>query len=173
MGPIIAELTRFDREELRERTHPDVGPASLHAALVSGGAGISTYAPSCTLQVERRTLPGETVEKVLEELERIVAGSGQEAKIDIFFSREPLECDRGALVARSTRGAVMAVTGDALEETGVAYWTDAAIFAAAGIPALIYGPAGEGAHAAVEWVSLTSVVSTAKVLVEAARRFCG
>jgi acetylornithine deacetylase len=50
---------------------------------------------------------------------------------------------------------------------------DAAIFAAAGIPTVNYGPAGEGAHAAVEWVDVESVITTARVLLESARRFCG
>jgi len=48
---------------------------------------------------------------------------------------------------------------------------DSALFAAAGFPAVNYGPAGEGAHAAVEWVDLDSVVSCAQVLAEAARQF--
>jgi acetylornithine deacetylase len=48
---------------------------------------------------------------------------------------------------------------------------DAAIFAAAGIPTVNYGPSGEGAHADVEWVAVGSLVSTARVLVESARRF--
>lgn len=176
MGNIIAGLKRFDQEELRQRPRPrpspDVGPASLHAALVKGGVGISTYAPSCELQVERRTLPGETVEGVVEELERIVARSGEEARIEAFFDRQPLVCDPGSKLASCVRDSAIAELGEAPEETGVAYWTDAAIFAAAGIPALNYGPGGDGAHAAVEWVSLSSVVSTAKVLAEAARRFC-
>jgi acetylornithine deacetylase len=58
MGRIIAALDEFDRTILRARTHPLVGAASQHCATVHGGAGLSTYAPSCTLQVERRTLPG-------------------------------------------------------------------------------------------------------------------
>jgi acetylornithine deacetylase len=49
---------------------------------------------------------------------------------------------------------------------------DAAVFAEAGIPAVNYGPAGEGAHADVEWVDVESVVTTSRVLVEAARQFC-
>ena len=37
---------------------------------------------------------------------------------------------------------------------GASYWADAAFIAAAGIPTVMFGPAGEGAHAAEEWVSL-------------------
>ena len=54
----------------------------------------------------------------------------------------------------------------------MSYWMDAALFAAAGIPTVNYGPSGAGAHEAVEWVDLDSVVSCAQVLVETARRFC-
>ena len=38
MGRIITALERFDREVLRQRAHPLVGPASMHCALVQGGA---------------------------------------------------------------------------------------------------------------------------------------
>jgi acetylornithine deacetylase len=48
---------------------------------------------------------------------------------------------------------------------------DAALFAEAGIATVNYGPSGEGAHEAVEWVDLGSVVTCAEVLVETARRF--
>jgi len=40
------------------------------------------------------------------------------------------------------------------------------------VSTVIYGPTGAGAHEAVEWVSLASVVHTARILVDAARRFC-
>ncbi len=171
MGRIIAELERLDGEDLRSRTHPDLGPGSLHCATVEGGSGISTYALECRLQVERRTLPGETPEQVARELQDAVRAAGEEASIDCFFHRTPMECDPNARIARCVRDATQAVNGEAPEETGVAYWTDAAIFDAAGIPTLNYGPAGAGAHAAVEWVDLDSVVGCARVLGEAARRF--
>ena len=49
---------------------------------------------------------------------------------------------------------------------------DAALFHAAGFPTVNYGHGGAGAHEAVEWVDLNSVVSSALVLAETARRFC-
>jgi acetylornithine deacetylase len=69
------------------------------------------------------------------------------------------------------RDAVAEVVGREPVEAGVAFWMDAAVFAQAGIPTVNYGPTGEGAHAAVEWVDLASVVTCARVLVNAARRF--
>ncbi len=64
------------------------------------------------------------------------------------------------------------MSGSVPADAGVAYWMDAAIFAAAGIPTVDYGPTGAGAHEAVEWVDLASVVECARVLVGAARLFC-
>ncbi len=172
MGRIIAALEQFDRQVLRKRVHPLVGPASMHCALIQGGTGLSTYAPECRLKVERRTLPGETAQQVVRELEEVVRQVGEETGVRCFFDRSPLLCDREAPVARCLRDAVSAVTGRTPAEAGVAYWMDAAIFAAAGIPAVNYGPSGAGAHEAVEWVDLDSVVTCAQILVEAARRFC-
>jgi len=172
MGRIIAALEEFDQRELRARVHPLVGPASLHCALIQGGSGLSTYSEKCALKVERRTLPGETPDQVLRELNEVVREVGEEAEINCLLERSPLACDRDAKVAACVRDATYLVTGKRPEETGVAYWMDAAVFAAAGIPTVNYGPGGAGAHEAVEWVDLDSVVSCAQVLVEAARCLC-
>jgi acetylornithine deacetylase len=172
MGRIIAALERFDQETLRARSHPLVGPASMHCALVQGGVGLSTYAPECRLTVERRTLPGETGAQVLRELEGVVRAAGEEAELTLRLEQAPLACDPEERVARCVREGAEAITGSPPAEEGVAYWMDSAIFAEAGIPAVDYGPAGAGAHEAVEWVDLDSVVTCARVLVESARRFC-
>jgi acetylornithine deacetylase len=171
MGRIIAALEQFDQQELRRRVHPLVGPASQHCSLVQGGTGLSTYAEECRLHVERRTLPGETPEQVLREVEEVIQRAGEEAAVRSSLDRPPLTCDRNAKIARCLREAARAVTGQTPEEAGVAYWMDAALFAAAGIPTVNYGPAGAGAHEAVEWVDLDSVFSCAQVLAETARHY--
>jgi acetylornithine deacetylase len=171
MGRILAALDEFDRRELRGRTHSLVGPASLHASRIDGGVGLSTYAPSCTLQIERRTLPGETAEQAVREVEDVVRGAGEEARVTCVFSRTPLPPEPDSRVARAARLGVRKVTGADAVEAGVGYWMDAAVFAQAGIPAVDFGPRGEGAHEAVEWVALGSVVECAHVLVETARAF--
>jgi acetylornithine deacetylase len=173
MGRIIAALDRFDQQELRRRTHPLVGAASQHCSLVQGGSGLSTYAEECTLKLERRTLPGETPEQVLEELKHVVRSAGEEAEVRPLLHQPPLSCDTDSRIAACVREAATSVTGRAPEVAGVGYWMDAALFAAAGISTVNYGPGGAGAHEAVEWVDLDSVVTCAHVLVKTAWNFCG
>ena len=171
MGRIVAALEEFDGGVLRSREHPLVGPASMHCATIQGGTGLTTYAPECELKIERRTLPGETPEGVLEELRRVVAKVGEKAEITLDFARPSLTCDPRSAIVRSVQGAAASLAGSPPKEIGVGYWTDAAIFANAGIPSVIYGPSGAGAHEAVEWAESASVVRCAEVLFEAARRF--
>ena len=173
MGRIICALDRFDHQELRSRTHPLLGSASQHCSLIQGGSGLSTYAEECTLKVERRTLPGETPEQILKELEEVIRSAGEEADVRLLLDRPPLSCDADAKIVTSLREAMTSVTGRSPEVAGVGYWMDAALFAAAGIPTANYGPSGAGAHEAVEWVELDSVVTCAEVLVKTAWTFCG
>jgi acetylornithine deacetylase len=172
MARVITALDDFDLHELRPRMHPLLGPASMHCSVISGGSGISTYAAGCTLQVERRTLPGESPDQVLQEVRGVLARSGVPATVRITLDRPPLVCERDAEIARAVRAAAQGVTGREPEECGVAYWMDAAVFANAGIPTVNIGAAGAGAHAAEEWVDLDSAVENARVLEAAARRFC-
>jgi acetylornithine deacetylase len=51
----------------------------------------------------------------------------------------------------------------------VSYWADAAFIAAAGIPTVMFGASGEGAHALSEWVSIPDTITLTRILVEAAR----
>jgi len=174
MGRIVAALDEFDRRVLRARTAPLLGPASLHCGLIEGGTGLSTYAESCRAKIERRTLPGETAERVLGELREVARDAGEPAaEVPLLLERSPLMTPADAPIASAVRSAATAVLGSAPEEIGVAYWMDAAIFGAAGIPTVDFGPAGAGAHESVEWVELDSVVDCARVLVETARTFCG
>ena len=171
MAKIITALERFDQNELRNRTHPLVGAASQLCSLIRGGTGLSTYAGKCVLSVERRTLPGESPERVVEEIEEVIRSTGEQDEVRLVLDRPPLSCDGDSKIAWSLRQAVINVTGQAPETAGVSYWMDAALFAAAGIPTVNYGPSGDGAHEAIEWVDLNSVATTAQILVETARRF--
>jgi acetylornithine deacetylase len=169
MGPVLTSLGDLD-ESLRaaRKPHPLLGGASVHASLIEGGTELSTYPGRCVLVVERRTVPGETVEQVEEEL-REIAG---EASVRTLFVREPMETPRDAPIVEALSRNARPLLGGPPEIVGVPYWTDAALFAAAGIPSVVFGPGGEGAHAETEWVELADVERTAEIVLTTAAEFC-
>ena len=174
-GPVLVALEGLD-ERLRGRRHPTLGTGSLHASLITGGVEASTIPDRCVLTIERRTLPGETTADVEEEVAELLSGCraadpALDATSRTTLSRPPFETDRGTPVVGAVTEAAASVLGRPPAVTGVSYWADSALIAAAGIPTVLFGPGGDGAHAATEWVSLSETVACARTLAATAARF--
>jgi acetylornithine deacetylase/succinyl-diaminopimelate desuccinylase-like protein len=161
-GPILTGLGELDAA-LAARTHPLLGRGSVHASLIEGGAEMSSYPGRCTIGLERRTLPGETAADVEAEIERIIGDATQRT----LLVREPFAVDPDAEIVR----AVAEVAGGP-KLAGAPYWADAAFIAAAGIPTVMYGASGAGAHAVEEWVSVDDSVAVTATLIAVAERLC-
>ncbi|CAN5815532.1 ArgE/DapE family deacylase [soil metagenome] len=177
MGRVLAELAIL-QEELRFRDpHPLIGTPSLHAATIQGGTGLSTYAAHCVLQVERRTVPGEKVDEVVDEFRRLLERLSEKdpafrAELRVLMNREPFEVGSdGPLLAALEQGAAE-VIGRA-PHVGESFWMDAALLSAAGIETVVIGPDGGGAHADEEWVDLESLELLAATLASTALLYCG
>jgi acetylornithine deacetylase len=175
-GPILVALADLDAR-LRARPHPRLGPGTLHASLISGGREESTIPDRCVLTFERRTLPGETADDVERDVTELLARC-RRADPDLRVAhrtalvREPFEVADTAPIVTAVTDAATEVLGHRPELTGVSYWADAAFIAAAGIPTVLFGPAGDGAHAEVEWVSIDATVACARTLTSVAAHIC-
>jgi acetylornithine deacetylase len=157
--------------------HALLGPGSVHASLIEGGQELSSYPERCLVQLERRTVPGEDADLVAGQVRELVEEAAQadpelRAEVRTTLVRPPFEIGTDAEIVRVVLGHAELVLGRAPSVIGWAAWMDSAILAGAGIPTVIFGPGGEGAHAVVEWVDLASVERCAEVLVAAAREFC-
>jgi len=177
MGRFLAELDKLEQELLRREGHPLTGPPSLHAARLRGGKEVSIYAASCLLQIERRTAPGETVDGVTAELQKIIdrlaaQDSTFKATVAPIFWRAPFEVDSEAPIVKILDKALRGRLGYHPVHTGQTFWTDAALLAEAGIETVLLGPKGYGLHSAEEWVELESVLDLAYVLAETAINYC-
>ena len=95
------------------------------------------------------------------------------ATVRPVLTRQGWETQPGSAITEIVGRAAEGVIGRATERVGAPYWMDTSLLGAAGIDAIVFGPLGEGAHAAVEWVDLESVRKTAEVLVRTAVDFCG
>lgn len=156
--------------ELADRPgHPLLGSASVHASMISGGEERSSYPAECRIAVEWRTLPGEDAGTVERELRRILDEIARRVpdfayRIEMGLERSPFEADRESPLVQSTLRIVEEETGAPPVIRGEPFWTDCALYADAGIPVVLFGAAGDGAHAATEWVSLESVETVTRVL---------
>ncbi len=178
MGRFLGQLDVLEQELRRSPGHPLVGPPSLHAAVLRGGTGASTYAAKCRLEVERRTIPGETESKVVGEVQQIVDQLAQrdatfEARVRPLLTRAPFEVSRSAAIVQTVTGAATEVLGRQPPYVGQTPWMDAAFLAQREIETVVLGAAGGGAHAREEWVEIDSVMKLADILARAAVAYCG
>jgi acetylornithine deacetylase len=165
MGHVLVAIEELDRSLQERPPHPLLGTGSVHASLIEGGQEYSSYPARCALSGERRTIPGERREEVEAELRALLGDSG--GSISFPFGRDPMEVPRETEIVR----AIQARLGSD-EVHGAPFWTDAALFTEAGIPAVLFGPSGDGAHAAVEWVELASLERCRDLYVAVAADFC-
>ena len=177
MGRFLVALEGLERELRTRSPHPLVGPPSLHAALLEGGSGLSTYAARSVVRIERRTIPGETEAGAVSEIEALLAALRREdpslqISLRTFFSRDSFEIGPLAGIVQTLDAAAKTVLPAPPVHMGDTPWMDSALTAGAGIETVVFGPHGTGAHAAEEWVDVESVVQTANVLAATAGTWC-
>jgi acetylornithine deacetylase len=177
MGRVLTVLDALDRKLAQLTPHPLLGTASLHASLIEGGHELSSYPAECRLQLERRTLPGESDAQIEAEIRGVLEALALRdaefrATCRMMASRAPYQISPDAPIAAAAAEAIRRVTGG-VEHCGMPFWTDTALLAAAGIPGVVFGPRGQGMHGAEEYVELESVTACAEVLRELMLKWCG
>jgi acetylornithine deacetylase len=178
MGRVLGRLDKLEQELRARPPHALVGPPSLHAPILRGGGELSTYSARCQLNIERRTVPGETEAQVLQEVsllldELAVADPTFQASVRCLLTRNAFEVSAEASIVRAVRAAATRHLGRAPALIGKPFWMDSAILADAGVETTVIGPIGAGAHTADEWVDLQSLECLAAILADAAVAYCG
>jgi acetylornithine deacetylase len=168
MGRILARLDALDRDLQARPGQPLLGTASLHAGTIRGGTEMSVYPASCVLQIERRTLPGEPLDIAVDEGIAIAddaLGSNPDFTVDVrlLLARPAYRTPEGAAIIRHLAAAASARLGSCAQ-SGVSFWTDAAILGEAGTSTVLFGPGGAGLHSHEEYVAVDDVVACRDVL---------
>ncbi len=152
----IVELLETDyAARLARRRHLLLGCATVSVGVISGGSQANIVPDQCSISVDRRTLPGETQDRVWRELRALLrknklTATCEDSKLAPCL---PLETDpRSPLVAR-----LLHSVGQR-KGAGANYFCDAAVLAGAGIPSVAFGPGDIAqAHTADEWIELKSL----------------
>ncbi|HEX3534252.1 MAG TPA: ArgE/DapE family deacylase [Gemmatimonadaceae bacterium] len=176
-GFLLTELDRLEQTRHAGPTHPLLGRGSLHASKIQGGVGMSTYPERCSLAIERRTIPGESVEKATREITdacaRVKSDHPQfDASVTLNTAQLPSDVPVDAPIVKRLAGAVER-EGIPVSIEGLSAWTDAALLNEAGIPTVCFGPGDISlAHAAEEFVPVDDIEGATKVLARVVREWC-
>jgi acetylornithine deacetylase len=138
---------------LRARRHPLLGAATLSVNTITGGSRTNVVPDECVLTIDRRIVPGETIEEAQAELEAFV---GDRAQISYEHAGAAFDTPEGHWLVRGAVEAVRDVCGGDPPIGGLVGSSDARCYAAgAGIPTVIVGPGSmDQAHVADEWVDV-------------------
>ncbi|HXG68993.1 MAG TPA: ArgE/DapE family deacylase [Gemmatimonadaceae bacterium] len=176
-GLLLAELDALESTRETGLRHSLLGRTSLHASMIEGGVGMSTYPEVCRLAIERRTLPGETAGDALAELRdacrRVqVRKPAFSATVTLTTAQSPSDVAAGTPVMLMLERA-LAADGVAAKVEGLSAWTDAALLNEAGIPAVCFGPGDIAlAHSAEEFVPIGELERAVSVLERVVREWC-
>ncbi|MEP9352708.1 ArgE/DapE family deacylase [Xanthobacter sp. KR7-65] len=134
------------RDTLKDKVSdvPGIGAPQLTVGLISGGINTNVVPDRVTFRLDRRIVPGENPEAVEAQVREVIAGAlaGSKAKAEVrrILLARPLVPGQGALhLAGILCRNASAVTGEEVKTTGVPLYTDARLYAEAGVPVVLYG----------------------------------
>jgi len=137
----------------RHRRAPDDPGSCLNIGLVDGGTKSNVIAGEAFVHWSARLRPGASNDDFLAEMQACAA-QAERVRWEVPFKGEPLPAsgqdDRAAVGFCERNGLPQAAPVD--------FWTEASLFSAAGLPALVLGPGDiSQAHAVDEWVALAQL----------------
>ena len=163
-------LLGFEREYCAKlnQSHPLTGDAVCSINTISGGVAVNIIPDLCEVELDRRTLPGEDSQVVLQEIAdtfRAIAATDPSIDFEMLdpFVDPPLDPRVNASISRQLAG-ILERCGLSGEPQGAGYGTDASTYSEAGIPAIVIGPGSIAqAHTEDEWLELEQLTKSVEL----------
>lgn len=154
---------------LQTSPHPLLGHGTVRVSTISGGSDAATVADRCVLTIERRTVPEDDLDAVERELHELVERAartvaGTTGVVRRLVARAAFEAEPASVIVELVAKHVERALAAPARRRGEPFWTDARLVHEAGIPCVVIGADGGGAHADVEWAAISSVQSLQAVL---------
>jgi len=159
MARVLAAIERYAEDQTPNLgEHPLVGNPTISVGVINGGISVNTVPDRCTIEIDRRVLPGEDAMKAYQQVIEFIS---EETRADPLVTHDPpyiasngLDIGiNGEFAARL--GDVARANGGGGRNIGVPYGTDAPAFDEIGAPTVVFGPGSiDQAHTCDEWVSV-------------------
>ena len=132
---------------------------SINLGRILGGDALNKVPDRCAIDVDIRYLPDQDPAMILDQV-RGLAG----AEATQLFTRPPAVVDRNLPYVRALRDAASAHHEGEPMSVGRDGASDAVSFLRVGVPAVEFGPVGDGHHGPGEWVSVSSLLTYRQTL---------
>ncbi|MCL4516126.1 MAG: M20 family metallopeptidase [Firmicutes bacterium] len=167
---VIMKLEKGMPQILKPKTHPLVGEATINIGTITGGTRVNTVPDFCEFTIDRRMIPGEIADNVLEEIRRVV---GDLAQIELFHVEEPAETLEQERIVTVARQSVTKIVGKDLGIGGFVGSTDARFYInQVGVPSIILGPGSmKVAHQVNEFVEIAELEKAVEIYFDIALSF--
>jgi acetylornithine deacetylase/succinyl-diaminopimelate desuccinylase-like protein len=181
MAQVVSALERYYRQELTKTPpHPLCGGPTLSVGTIAGGISVNTIPDRCTIEIDRRIVPGQAPSLAYHQtIDYVAAALGDPQSLARIEHEAPymqgsgLSDENNGVVAGRLSQAVRDFVGRA-ETIGVPFGTDASGIARSGVPSVIFGPGSiEQAHTSDEWIELNQVEQAAEILYRFVRDWQG
>lgn len=175
MARLLVALEEEERQ-LNAMFHPLVGAPTLNVGVIQGGTQVNIVPNECSIEIDRRIIPGETITNVQERYDRLLE-TLRKTTPDLKISQTrlledwPMETSTNAHIVQVASNVLQQMN---LDETpiGVPFGSDASKLARIGIPSIVMGPGSiDHAHTADEFVPVEAVVTATQIYKEIIRRF--
>jgi acetylornithine deacetylase/succinyl-diaminopimelate desuccinylase family protein len=148
---------------LRKRKHPLLGHATINVGQIAGGKQPNIVPDRCSIQIDRRSLPGERDDAVRREIVSFLRQRGVAVTMADLKGSDPapsMQTDAKLPLVQSLFRAA-----SQRKAVGVDYFTDAGVLRAAGIPCVVFGPGSIAqAHTVDEWVAVSQLDKASQIL---------
>ena len=161
MGHVIEKFEIY-AENLKNVTNPYLGQATACIGTIHGGVRVNTVPDKCTVEAERRLLPGETIEQLRKEIQD-VAGEEATVRDRSFFPASLIDIDN-PLVKNCQAGLEVLLKKAATISVFTAC-SEASMFSVkCNIPTILLGPGSiKYAHRVDEFCPENEIVLCAKL----------
>jgi acetylornithine deacetylase/succinyl-diaminopimelate desuccinylase family protein len=177
MAKIIEAFEDYNDELLSRSPHSLCGHGRFTPGVIHGGVQVNMVPDYCELEVDRRTLPGETKEKVYEEFHQRIQSVKAKVADLVYNITEPTwlippnDISPQEPVVQSLRAAHLAIHH---RDPGIQAFVAGSDAPHMGFPTVICGPGSIAqAHSTCEFVELEEVVSATKIYLHVVLQLLG
>jgi acetylornithine deacetylase/succinyl-diaminopimelate desuccinylase family protein len=155
-------------EQLKKRRNIILGSGTINVGTISGGTKINVVPDFCNVEIDRRIIPGETIDYAVNQIKKIIKKLKLKADIELGNNRLPMQLNKNLELIRILKN----ITKTKL--VGESGYTEAELFYRdAGVPCFSFGPGiSELAHTVNEYIPIKNLQKATRIYEKIIRKVC-